>query len=153
MHRYVLAVATVLLIALPAPAEPPADGQLLGLWEVLEIKDLTADKVQPQRREFHMFTASHEMIILAAEGRKKLAKSLSDMTADEVMSQQPIGAGFYKYRVEGDHLVRTNVVALSAFYEGRTVQTEFRIDGDTLVTTDSHSADGHVRRWTMRRVE
>jgi hypothetical protein len=75
------------------------------------------------------------------------------MTPEEVMTQQPIGAGFYEYRVEGGELVRVAQVTLSAYYEGREVHTEFEIDGDTLVTRDSHTADGQTRQWTMRRVE
>ena len=143
----------LLAFSFAAAAEPSSADELLGLWEVVEIKNITTGKVQPMNREFHMFTASHEMIILAGNDRKKIKKSLSDMTPKEVMTQQPIGAGFYKYRVEGDELVRVAQVTLSAFYEGREVHTEFEIDGDTLVTRDSHSADGQLRQWTMRRVE
>ena len=55
-------------------------------------------------------------IILAADNRKKIKKSLSAMTPDEVMTQQPIGAGFYAYRVEGDVLLRVAQVTLSAYY-------------------------------------
>ena len=143
----------LLVFSIAALAEPhPAPG-LLGLWEVLEIKNLATGKVQPKNPEFHMFSESHEMIILAGSDRKKIKKSLSDMSPDEVMTQQPIGAGFYHYRVEGDHLIRVAKVTLSAFYEGREIHTEFELDGDTLITRDSHSADGQRRQWTMRRVE
>jgi len=136
-----------------APAEPTAHEPLQGLWHVLEIKNLDTGEVQPLNREFHMYTASHEMIILAGADRPKLEKSLSDMTVDEVMSQQPIGAGFYKYEMEGDKLTRTNVVALSAHYEGQTFETEFEVSADRLITRDRHSADGQLRQWTMERVE
>ena len=153
MKNTVLAALTAALFVSPVLAEDSAHQRLLGLWEVLEIKNLATGKVQPKNREFHMYTESHEMIILAGHNRKKIAKSLSDMSAEEVMSQQPIGAGFYKYKVKGDHLERTNVVALSAHYEGNTFETQFRFEGDKLITTDSHSADGQVRQWTMRRVE
>jgi hypothetical protein len=143
----------LLAFGLTASAEPPAAKELLGLWEVLEIKDLTLNKVEPKHREYHMYTATHEMIILAGDDRKKIKKSLSDMLPEEVMTQQPIGAGFYRYRVDGDTLVRTAELTLSAFYEGREVHTTFEIKGDTLITKDNHPADGHMRQWTMRRVE
>lgn len=143
----------LLVFSFTALAEPHAAPGLLGLWEVVEIKNLTTGEVQPRNREFHMFTESHEMIILAGRDRKKIKKSLSDMTPEEVMTQQPIGAGFYEYRVEGGELVRVAQVTLSAYYQGREVHTEFEIDGDTLVTRDSHTADGQTRQWTMRRVE
>ena len=162
--RKLPAILILALVACSAPTEaPPAEAaaaaeptqheQLLGLWRVLEIKNLDTDTVQPQNREFHMYTESHEMIILAGNDRPKINKSLSDMTVDEVMSQQPIGAGFYRYEVQGDKLLRTNVVALSAHYEGNTFETEFEVNGDTLISRDRHSADGQLRQWTMERVE
>jgi len=132
----------------PAPANP-----LLGLWEVQSVTNLVTGKVQPSVREFHMYTPSHEMIILAKADRPRIKKSLSDMTAAEVMTQQPIGAGFYEYRIEGHTLIRTAKIALSAYYEGRKVNTEFEVDGDTLTIRDNHSADGQRREWKMRRVE
>lgn len=127
--------------------------RLLGLWEVIEVKDLTAERVEPPRREFHVFTRTHEMIVLAGADRPKLDKSLSEMTPQEMATQQPIGAGFYEYRFEDGALIRTALLTLSAFYEGRTVRTEIELDGDTLITRDRHVADGHLRQWTMRRVE
>ena len=100
-----------------------------------------------------MFGDTHQMVILAGEGRPKLSKSLSDMTPGEFESQQPIGAGLYRYQLDGDKIVRTNVVALSAYYEGRTFPGELVVSGDTLVLRDRHSADGEEREWTMRRVK
>ena len=140
-------------LAAAGHAAPPAAQQLEGLWEVVEVRDLTANRREPRRREFHMYTATHQMIILAGLDRPKIAKSLADMTPEEAMTQQPIGAGFYRYRVDGDRLIRTNLVALSAYYEGKTFETEFEIEGDTLVLRDQHAADGHLREWRLRRVE
>lgn len=120
---------------------------------MVEIKNLDTGEVQQERNEYHMYTQSHEMIILAGRDRPKINKSIADMTVDEVMSQQPIGAGFYRYAVEGEKLMRTNIVALSAHYEGETFETEFEVDADSLVTRDRHAADGALRQWTMERVE
>lgn len=136
-----------------AAAEPSQHEQLLGLWRVTLVTNLDTDEVQPDRAEYHMYTAAHEMIILAGKDRPKIDKSIADMTVDEVMSQQPIGAGLYSYRLEGGKLMRTNIVALSAHYEGETFETEFELDGDRLVTRDRHAADGALRQWTMERVE
>lgn len=131
-----------------------ADHPLEGLWRVEAIKNLaTGDEEQPHR-QYHMFSATHHMIVLAGEGRPKLTKSLSDMNAKEVMSQQPVGAGFYKIElVEKGVLRRTALVTLSAFYEGREIRTEFEIDGDHLILRDAHVADGKTREWHMVRVE
>ena len=91
---------SALLTAARLSAEP-ATSPLEGLWEVLSITNLTTGKVQLKNPEYHMYTATHEMIILTGKDRERIKKSLSDMSAEEVMSQQPMGAGFYKYRVEG----------------------------------------------------
>ncbi len=127
--------------------------RLSGLWEVTSVRNLTKGELQPLRREFHLFSDKHQMIILAGENRPKLPKSLSDMTPEEFQSQQPIGAGFYSYQVEGEKIVRTNIVALSAHYEGLSFIGEVEVVADTLVLRDRHSADGDLREWTMRRVE
>ena len=132
-------------------SSPEASG-IQGLWEVTSVKNLTTGEVQPHRREFHLFGETHQMVVLAGENRPKLAKSLSDMTSEEFQTQQPIGAGLYRYEAAGGSITRTNVAALSAYYEGGTFPGEIELSGDTLVLRDSHSADGHEREWTMRRL-
>ena len=118
------------------------------------MRNLTKGEDQPHRREYHQFGDTHQMVILAGEDRPKLTKSLSDMTPEEFQSQQPLGAGLYRYEWDGQtKVVRTNVVALSAYYEGRSFPGELVLSGDTLVLRDSHSADGDEREWTMRRVK
>ena len=153
LRTSILAAAMAALLPAAHLGAEPAASPLEGLWEVISITNLTTGKVQPKNPEYHMYTATHEMIILTGEDREKIKKSLSDMTAEEVMSQQPIGAGFYKYRIEGGELIRTALLTLSAYYVGRTVHTEFELNGDSLTIRDSHSADGQRREWKMRRVE
>lgn len=131
----------------------PESHSIEGVWEVISVRNLTRGEVQPHRREFHLFGRTHQMVVLAGEGRPKLTKSLSDMTPEEFQSQQPIGAGFYRYELEDGKITRTNIAALSAYYEGRTFPGEIDVVGDTLVLRDSHSADGDEREWHMRRVQ
>ena len=131
----------------------PNSHRIEGVWEVTSVRNLTRGEVQPHRREFHLFGRTHQMVVLAGEGRPKLTKSLSDMSPEEFQSQQPIGAGFYRYELDGERITRTNIAALSAYYEGRVFPGEIEFDGDTLVLRDSHSADGDEREWRMRRVQ
>ncbi len=135
------------------PSDAPKRHELEGLWEVTSVRNLTEGVDQPNRREYHMFGPSYQMVILAGEGRPRLDMSFSDMTPEQVRSQQPVGAGFYQYEAAGGRIVRTNIAALSAYYEGRTFVGEYEVVGDTLVFRDRHSADGDEREWIMRRVE
>ena len=151
-----IAVSVAALISCggaPEPAAAPEPG-IQGLWEVTSVRNLTKGEDQPHRREYHQFSDTHQMVILAGEDRPKLTKSLSDMTPEEFQSQQPLGAGLYRYEWDGEKdVVRTNIVALSAYYEGGSFPGELELSGDTLVLRDSHSADGDEREWTMRRVQ
>ncbi|MDE0108413.1 MAG: hypothetical protein OXN96_11415 [Bryobacterales bacterium] len=152
----VLALCVSALISCGTAGEPAAASEagIQGLWEVTSIRNLTKGEDQPHRREYHQFGDTHQMVILAGRDRPKLSKSLSDMTPDEFQSQQPLGAGLYRYEWDGENkVVRTNIVALSAYYEGRSFPGELVLSGDTLVLRDSHSADGDEREWTMRRVK
>ncbi len=142
-----------IVLSLVAAAALASGAELTGLWKVLSIKNLTTGKMEPAGRQYHTFTKSHHMIVLAGEGRRKIKKSFYDMTAEEVMSQMPGGAGFYRYRREGGLLIRTNVMALSAYYEGKSFRTEFELTADRLVLRDNHAADGHRREWTLGRIE
>lgn len=151
-----VAFSAVALISCGTPAEPVAASEagIQGLWEVTSVRNLTKGEDQPHRREYHQFGDTHQMVILAGADRPKLTKSLSDMTPEEFQSQQPLGAGLYRYEWDGERkVVRTNIVALSAYYEGRSFPGELVLSGDTLVLRDSHSADGDEREWTMRRVK
>ena len=44
-------------------------------------------------------------------------------------------------------------MALSAYNEGRVVETEFEIKGDTLFLRDDHLTDGKLREWKLERIE
>ncbi len=130
-----------------------AEPKIEGLWDGTSVRNLTQGEYRPRRREFHLFGQTHQMVILAGEDRPKLSKSLSGRSSEEFLSQQPIGAGLYRYERDGEKIVRSNVAALSAYYEGRTFIGDLEFAADTLVLRDSHSANGHKREWTMRRVE
>ena len=153
MKRFAFVMLALSLLSQPAAAPPDSSSGLPGVWKLVSLTDLTTGKPDPMRREWHMFTASHEMVVLGGEDRPRIKKSFWEMTPEEVTSQMPVGAGFYRYRIEAGKLVRTIVFALSAYYEGMTVHTEFELNSDTLILRDDHSADGHRREWKLRRIE
>lgn len=150
---FLMSLGIVFAVGLAACGKDSSRSELEGLWEVTSIQNLTKGEEQPVHREFHLFGRTHQMVILGGKGRPKLDKSLSDMTPEEMISQQPIGAGFYRYEAKDGEILRTNLVALSAYYEDKSFPGEYEINADTLVLRDSHSADGNEREWTMRRVD
>lgn len=96
---------------------------------------------------------AHQMVILPGEGRPKLSQSLTDTSLEEFQGQYPIGAGLDRFELGGEKIVRTNVAALSANYQGGALIGALGLSVDVLALRDSHSADGPKREWTMRRVE
>lgn len=148
-----MSLGIVIAAGLAACGQDSSRSELEGLWEVTSIQNLTKGEEQPVHREFHFFGRTHQMVILGGQGRPKLNKSFSDMTPEEMLSQQPVGAGFYRYVAKDGQIRRTNLVALSAYYEDQSFPGEYKVNADTLVLRDSHSADGDEREWTMRRVD
>ena len=76
LRTSILAVALSALLTTARLSAEPATSSLEGLWEVLSITNLTTGKVQPKNPEYHMYTATHEMIILTGKDRKRIKKSL-----------------------------------------------------------------------------
>ena len=126
---------------------------LQGVWKVVEERDLSTGIVEQSMPAYQIFTERCQMVLSAEKNRPKIEKSFKDMTQAEIRSQLPVGAGFLEYHIEGNHIVRTTKIALSAYYEGQVYKTEFEIRGDTLILRDSHLADGHTHQWTLLRLE
>ena len=114
-----LAVAIFALLYLAiVPGREPDAARVHGLWEVTSVRNLTTGQLQPHRREYQLFGKTHQMVVLAGAGRPKLTKSLSDMSPEEILSQQPIGAGLYQYEVEDSKISRTNVLRFPPITKG-----------------------------------
>lgn len=133
--------------------ETVCQNPLQGVWRVVEQRDVTAGTTAMSRPSYQIFTDKYQMVLSGAKDRPKIKKSFKDMTAAEIQSQLPVGAGFLSYRIEGNRIIRKTLIALSAYYEGQEYETEFKLDGDRLVLRDNHLADGHIHEWILERVE
>ncbi|MCG8526103.1 MAG: hypothetical protein MI748_06970, partial [Opitutales bacterium] len=58
-----------------------------------------------------------------------------------------------KYEIVDRKIHRTTVFALSEYFEGKLIITEFEVDEQQLIFRDNHHADGQMREWVMRRLE
>lgn len=93
------------------------------------------------------------MTVGGKEDRPVVNKNFADMTPEEVLSQLPAGAGLMDYEVKDGKIHRTTRFALSEYFEGKLIITEFEVDANNLIFRDNHHADGHLREWHMIRVE
>ena len=58
-----------------------------------------------------------------------------------------------EYVIKEGKIHRTTLFALSEYFEGKLIETEFEVDSQSLVFRDNHHADGQLREWHMVRVE
>lgn len=85
------------------------------------------------------------MTVGGKEDRPVVNKNFADMTPEEVLSQLPAGGGFMEYQIKEGKIHRTTRYALSEYFEGKLIVTEFEVDSNNLVFRDNHHADGHLR--------
>ena len=58
-----------------------------------------------------------------------------------------------EYEVKDGNIHRTTLYALSEYFEGNLIITEYEVDESNLIFRDNHFADGLLREWHMVRVE
>jgi hypothetical protein len=146
-------ISLSLLFLLSCTSEPPQSSLLQGVWKVTKEIDLTDNTLTDPGNAHFVFTSSHTMNGGGKEERPIVTKNFAHMSAEEIKSQLPTGAGFMSYKIVDGNIHRTVLWALSEFFEGRTIVTEFEVTKDTLVLRDDHHADGHLREWHMVRIE
>ncbi len=138
--------------AAPARSADPIPAGLPGLWQSVSETDLTTGEVSLSGNAHTIITRTHMMSLGGAPNRPKLAKRFYEMTAAEVLSQLPAGGSFMSHAIVNGKIHRTVIFALSAYFEGMAIETEYELTNDTLILRDAHSADGHLREWRLRRV-
>ncbi len=126
---------------------------LKGVWKLVETRDLDTGHVEPGENFHYMISERYIMALGGKDDRPIVEKNFAQMTPDEILSQLPAGGGFMEYKIVDGRIHRVTVFALSEFFEGKTIITEFEVDAETLIFRDNHHADGHLREWVMRRIE
>lgn len=145
-------VPLLVILQFGCSRQPPSE-PLLGVWKVTREVDLTDHTVTDPENSHYLFTKAHIMTGGGKEVRPIVEKNFAHMTHGEILSQLPTGAGFMKYEIKDGKIHRTVLWALSEFFEGKTIVTEFEVTSDSLILRDDHHADGHLREWHMTRVE
>lgn len=143
---------TVVLIPLSSVAE--TDEELIkGVWKLIGVRNLTNATSEDPGNTHYMITSEYIMVIGGKDERPIVDKNFSEMTYDEIKSQLPAGGGFQRYKVIDGKIHRTTVFAMSEYFEGKLIITEFEASEERLVLRDDHYADGHLREWVMSRIE
>lgn len=117
----------------------------MGVWTVTNIVDLDEKTESDPGNMHYILTEGFIMTVGGKEDRPVVNKNFADMTPEEVLSQLPAGGGFMEYQIKEGKIHRTTRYALSEYFEGKLIVTEFEVDSNNLVFRDNHHADGHLR--------
>jgi hypothetical protein len=156
--KHIRLVIRLLLLGGIAPfsqsgCAPETPNLLVGVWKVSNIIDLDEKTESDPGNMHYILTEGFIMTVGGKEDRPVIEKNFADMDQRELLSQLPAGGGFMEYEVKDGKIHRTTRYALSEYFEGKTIITEFEVDKKHLVFRDNHHADGHLREWHMLRIE
>ncbi|MCZ6673593.1 MAG: hypothetical protein O7C75_11730 [Verrucomicrobia bacterium] len=132
---------------------PESSSQLEGVWKVTKIVDLVEKTETDPGNMHYVITPGFIMTVGGKEDRPVVDNNFALMTPEEILSQLPAGGGFMEYEIIDGKIHRTTRFALSEYFEGKLIVTEFEVDAETLIFRDDHHADGHLREWHMIRLE
>jgi hypothetical protein len=134
-------VAAGLLVAafgsVTSDAQGPARDPVAGPWEQIEAKILTTGITPPPPNPpLHLiYSNGHFVQFTAAAGRSKTQTPREQMTREQLLERYEMQGQYGTYRIEGNKLIRRAISAANPTNEGVEVASEFRIEGDTLITT------------------
>jgi hypothetical protein len=126
---------------------------LIGVWKVTNIVNLDEKTEEDPGNMHYILTERHIMTVGGKEDRPVVDKNFANMTQEEILSQLPAGGGFMEYELKDGKIHRTTKFALSEYFEGNLIITEFEVDATKLIFRDNHHADAQLREWHMERVE
>ena len=133
--------------------EVKQEPSIVGVWEQISVENLTTGAVDSLANVHYIFTKGYISSIGGAQDRPVIEKNFAKMECDEIKTQLPAGGGFMEYYIKDNKIHRTTIFAMSAYFIGREIITDFELKNDTLTLTDNHHADGNLRRWTFKRLE
>lgn len=108
-----------------------------GAWEQVSVKNLKTGEMQQQPTPpMHVvYRDGHYVQFAAAANRAKGNTPRSEMTKEQLIERYNLQGQYGTYRVAGNKLTRRTISAASPNNEGRESETDFRIEGDTMILT------------------
>ena len=137
-------VVAGMLVASVGLVSSGAQGQgrdpVAGPWEQIEAKNLTTGAATPSANPpLHVIYSNGYFVqFTAAAGRAKTQTPREKMTREELLDRYQMQGQYGRYRIEGNKLIRTAISAANPTNEGVEIVSEFRIEGDTLITTGTN---------------
>lgn len=146
-------VACVVLLSsvvVSAQAKDP----VAGAWELAAQKDVTTGAAQtlPNPSLRVIYTNGYYIQFTAEAGRTKTEKPRLELTKDEMADRLRMQGQSGTYHVEGTRLIKKALTAASPANEGREFTSDFRIEGDMLITT-SVNAQGQKSEARFRKLK
>jgi hypothetical protein len=90
-----------------------------------------------------VYSDGHYVQFRAAANRAKIQMPRNEMTKEQLLERLDMQGQYGTYRIEGNRLTRKVLSAADPTNEGREATVEFRIEGDTLITTGTGSGGRH----------
>ena len=146
-------VACVVLfssVVLSAQAKDP----VAGAWELAAQKNLSTGAAQAlQKPPLRVIYANGYYVQFTAEAdRKNIDKPTAEQTKEELIDRLRMQGQYGTYRIQGSQIVRKAVAAAAPANVGREFTSDFRIEGETLVTT-SQNAQGQKTESRYRKLK
>jgi hypothetical protein len=139
-HHWLMAAGLLLVTTfgpLMSRAQELVRDPIAGPWEQIEAKILTTGiTTPPPNPPLHLiYSDGHFVQFTAAAGRSKTQTPREQMTREQLLERYDMQGQYGTYRIEGNKLIRRAISAANPTNEGVEVSSEFRIEGDTLITT------------------
>jgi hypothetical protein len=150
-------VAWALILVFPllsSSAFAQAADPVAGAWEQVSSKNVKTGAMQPMLTPpLHVvYSGGHYVQFTAAANRAKGNTPRADMTKEQLVERYNLQGQYGTYRVAGSKLTRKTISAAAPDNEGREATSDFRIEGDVLITTTT-GANGQVTENRYRRLK
>ncbi len=152
-----LATITVFLAGLFLATFAQAQGSLEGGWAIKEVMvtggENPGTNMNPQP-SLYLFTDRHYSIIFVLGTESRAPAPGDDGFSDEerIAAFNSFIANSGSYETSGSKLTYHRIVARVPDVMPSTAEAEYRVEGDTLVLTDTNANTGAVTRTTLNRL-